>query len=543
MYLITKIMSSITREEYKTYVKIRAKLLTLNQSTQTEKEREMEKEKEREQEKDKERDTNKNDINISLSSAGIKTPLMIMLAPTEPVESTESTEQTESDELDESLESDDSNVSSHDTSEEDGDCPSDSKPNKISKKRKRANVHEYDNEQDYQYYKKLSKGKKADIDTLEKEIADVNLVTVPLRFKILESKMDLRLKSMAINKLDSLYNMDPSSGEYCKLNNYIENLCKIPVGKYQKMGIDSMNTAEEISNFLDTTKQRLDDTVYGHTDAKNQIILLLAKWIANPDSKGLVIGIEGPMGAGKTTLCKDGICEALGLPFGFVTLGGINDGSHLVGFNYTYEGSRWGRIADILMKAQCMNPVLFFDELDKISATKHGEEIVNILIHLTDSTQNDKFHDKYFSDVDFDLSKCLIVFSYNDEKLINPILKDRMVTIKTNGYALKDKLSIAKYYMLPDLCKGFGFQADDIVFDNDVLSYIVSQVDEEKGVRNLKRALEELVSQINLHKLLNKDIETGIKVTLPFAVTRNLVERFLIRKRKDDDWPARSMYL
>ena len=366
---------------------------------------------------------------------------------------------------------------------------------------------------------------------------------MPLRFKILESQMDLKLKALAIGKLDQMYSMDPSSGEYFKLYNYIENLCKIPIGKYQKMTIDSSNNIEEISNFLDTTKKKLDDTVYGHDDTKNQIIRLLAKWISNPNAGGLVIGIEGAPGIGKTKLCKDGICQALGLPFGLITLGGINDGSHLVGFNYTYEGARWGRIVDILMKAQCMNPVLFFDELDKISTTRHGEEIVNILIHLTDSTQNDMFHDKYYSDIDFDLSKCLVVFSYNNAEFINPILKDRMITIKASGYTLKDKMSISQSYMLPEMLNTFAFKEGELIFDNEVLSYIVSLCDEEKGVRNFKRALEEILSQINLHRLLKKPVGTDTKeLQFPLNVSIELVDK-LLTKKKEDDWPAKSMYI
>jgi ATP-dependent Lon protease len=401
-----------------------------------------------------------------------------------------------------------------------------------AKKRK----YDYEDEDEEKYYRKLPKKQKQEIDKIEQEIQQVNKTNIPLRFKILESKMDIKLKSLAISKLDQLYNLDPSSGEYSKLTHYIESLCKIPIGKYDKMSISAKNTPKEIGEFLDATKKRLNDTVYGHDDAKHQIIRLLAKWISNPEANGLVIGIQGDMGTGKTKLCKDGICQALGLPFGFVTLGGINDGSHLVGFNYTYEGSRWGRIADILMKAQCMNPVFFFDELDKISTTRHGEEIVNILIHLTDTTQNDKFHDKYFSDVDFDLSKCLIVFSYNNEELINPILRDRMVTIKTSGYTYKDKVSISKFYMLPEIFTSFGFTKEDLLFDNDVLSYIIGAVDEEKGVRNLKRGLEEIISQINLQRLLDKDI------TFPYTVTRETCDKFLSKKKKDS-WVAQSMYL
>ena len=105
-------------------------------------------------------------------------------------------------------------------------------------------------------------------------------------------------------------------------------------------------------------------------------------------------------------------------PYNFVSLGGKTDSSTLVGHSYTYEGSQPGLIVNILKKAQCMNPVIFFDELDKVSDTSKGEEIINILMHLTDSTQNNHFNDKYFQGIDFDLSKCIFIFSFNDETKI-----------------------------------------------------------------------------------------------------------------------------
>jgi len=111
----------------------------------------------------------------------------------------------------------------------------------------------------------------------------------------------------------------------------------------------------------------------------------------------------------------------------------------LEGHSYTYEGSTWGKIIDHLIQCKYMNPVFFFDELDKVSDTPRGEEIIGILTHLTDTTQNSKFHDKYFSELDFDLSRCLFIFSYNDESKINPILLDRMYRVQTNGYDYKRK--------------------------------------------------------------------------------------------------------
>ena len=194
------------------------------------------------------------------------------------------------------------------------------------------------------------------------------------------------------------------------------------------------------------------------------------------------------------------------------------------------------------MRVGCMNPVLYFDELDKISNTRHGEEIVNILIHLTDGSQNDKFHDKYFSDIEMDLSKCLIVFSYNNAELINPILRDRMITIKTDGYKHKDKMKISKDYMLPIILKEFSIAKEDLIIPDDVLSYIINMTETEEGVRNLKRSLEEIVSQINLHRLLKKEIIDKNPLQFPLELTRDIVDKFVQRK-KDTNTSLPMMYI
>ena len=129
------------------------------------------------------------------------------------------------------------------------------------------------------------------------------------------------------------------------------------------------------------------------------------------NSGGNVLAIQGPMGNGKTTtLIKEGISKSLNRPFAFIALGGASDSSFFDGHCYTYEGARWGRIVDILHKCKCMNPIICFDELDKVSDTSKGDEIINMLIHMTDSSQNKEFHDNYFPGVDIDLSKVLFFF-------------------------------------------------------------------------------------------------------------------------------------
>jgi ATP-dependent Lon protease len=168
-----------------------------------------------------------------------------------------------------------------------------------------------------------------------------------------------------------------------------------------------------------------------------------------------------------------------------------------------------------------MNPILYFDELDKISSSTHGEEVANFLVHLTDFSQNQKFQDYYFTDIDLDLSKCIFIFSYNNEELVNPILRDRMITIKAKGYTTKDKISLAQEYMLPKVFKEFGFSKTDLIFTDEIIEYIVNKVDEEEGARNMKRGFDEIIGSINFKKIL------GEQNTFPLTITQKIVDEWI----------------
>jgi len=349
------------------------------------------------------------------------------------------------------------------------------------------------------------------------------VATMPLRFKILNSDMDNATKLVILSKLENFQKMHEGTGEHNKLRNWLSGVSRLPLGSYNKLQVDHNNTATEISSYLKGVRKTLDETVYGHKDAKEQVMRILAQWISNPTAKGTCIGIQGAMGVGKTNLVKEGICKALGLPFGFIALGGACDGSFLEGHGFTYEGSTYGKIAEVLMKSQVMNPVIFFDELDKVSQTRRGEEIIGILTHLTDSSQNERFSDKYFGEIEFDLSKCLIIFSYNDESLVNPILKDRMSTIHVSGYNTKDKLSIAKDYLIPRILEEFHMKNEDVSFDDSVIRHVIENCQKEEGVRNLKRSLESIIGWINISKYLpEKD-----PLEFPFNVTKEHVDKCL----------------
>jgi hypothetical protein len=249
-----------------------------------------------------------------------------------------------------------------------------------------------------------------------------------------------------------------------------------------------------------------------------------------------------------TSLVKEGISKILNRPFAFIALGGATDSSFLEGHGYTYEGSTWGKIVQILLDSKCMNPVIYFDELDKISDTPRGEEIAGILTHLTDTSQNSQFHDKYFSEINFDLSKCLFIFSYNDESKINPILKDRMYRIKTKGYNQKEKTAISNSYLLPRIREQVRFDNSEIIINDQTIHYIIdNHCNKEDGVRNLKRCLEIIYTKLNLYRLMKPDSnlfeqDMSLKVEFPFTVTKDIVDK-LIKKENDNIPTLYSMYM
>ena len=386
---------------------------------------------------------------------------------------------------------------------------------------------------DFEFFKKMELQEQEKIINELEEINKISKIDKPYRLTILERDMPPDMKACALKKLNMLRYMEPGGGEFYKIKNWVDTFMKIPFNTYKNMDINIDKGVDACHEFMETAKNTLDSAVYGLNDAKMQIMQLVGQWISNPSAIGTAIAIKGPMGTGKTTLVKEGISKILGREFAFIALGGATDSSFLEGHSYTYEGSSWGQIVEILMKCKSMNPVIYFDELDKISDTPKGEEIAGILTHLTDTSQNTEFQDKYFSEVKFDLSKCLFIFSYNDESKVNPILRDRMYRIQTEGYDGKQKVVIAKDYLLPKIREQIKFTQEDIVLSDEVIGYIVENyTHKEKGVRNLKRCLEIIYTKLNLYRLMKPgtnlfETEMSLDVQFPYTVTTEVVMKLL----------------
>jgi ATP-dependent Lon protease len=287
----------------------------------------------------------------------------------------------------------------------------------------------------------------------------------------------------------------------------------------------------KIKNKLGDVENILNEAVHGHKNAKKQIERIIGQWISGKKS-GYCFGFEGPPGLGKTSLAKRGIAKCLtddrgnSRPFRLIAIGGSSNGSILDGHSYTYVGSTWGKIVDILMTTKCMNPIIFIDELDKISNTEQGKEIIGVLTHLVDTTQNDSFQDKYFTGIPLDLSNVLFVFSYNDPKLVDPILLDRIHRIKFDPLTIYEKITICNDFIIPELTKEINL-FEKIIFSDDIIRFIIESYTFESGVRKLKELFFEIINEINLMSLKSEDFE------IPYFITiKNIEEKFFKTRQK-----------
>lgn len=354
-----------------------------------------------------------------------------------------------------------------------------------------------------------------------------------MMFRILTMKLPPDVQSSVLAKYNALQSMDPGTGEYFKHRAWLEKLISLPLGMYKKIPVGLSDGSEACGAFMERARKCLSDAIYGQEEAKMQILQFIASKIANPAARGLSLLLAGPPGIGKTSLIKNGIAKALGWPFQFISLGGDSDATTYTGHQLVYEGSHCGKIANALVAAKSMSLILMFDELDKISATPKGEEVQNLLVHLTDPVQNADFEDKYMSGIPLDLSHVLFTFSANDLSKIDRVLMDRMIVIQLQGYTDKEKMSIAENFLLPAALREVGLD-EKVMIGKEVLEHILREyAREEKGVRELKRCIEAVAQKINMLRIFNvKDLPFHIPdFQLPFVVKRQHIDLFL--KKKD----------
>jgi ATP-dependent Lon protease len=231
-------------------------------------------------------------------------------------------------------------------------------------------------------------------------------------------------------------------------------------------------------------------------NVKEEILMVINQKLNNPSSTNCTFALVGEPGTGKTKIIRI-LSEILSLPMEQISMGGVNDVSQLEGHSYTYLGSKPGKIVESIQKMKCNNGIIFFDEIDKIGDSRHGREVTNALIHITDFTQNSTFHDNYIGQIPIDLSKIWFIFSLNDENLVNPILRNRMKMIQVPKYSRKDRVEIARKLM-NEIYLDLNIDEKVIKFTDENIEYIIDKIKQEAGVRELKRTIETILRKIKL---------------------------------------------
>ena len=397
----------------------------------------------------------------------------------------------------------------------------------------------------------------------------------PKKYDIIGLDIDKKTKTYILENIDHLEMLEPDDSEYGKLLKWVNEASKLPFNKHvvpdlPRFNVDEINgqsikkIQKPIYNYLKQSRDNMDKIIFGQEESKNRIIEILGKIIRCGNSGGNIFSVYGPPGVGKTSLIKEGLSKVLGLPFQLISLGGLYDSSYLKGSDYTYVGAVPGFIAKTLIKNQCMNPIFYFDELDKISATQKGQEIINTIIHLADKTQNNEFYDNYFGGIRLDLSKSIFVFSFNDEKTISSTLLDRMERIKMDGYTTEEKVKISMNYTIPRLYKEFNIKESELVIPEQTVRYIIntygdtsSVVDYEymhmnykkSGVRKINHCLENIFNKLNVllitgdsNDIIKYKENTNIKITkLPLVIDNDIIQKLIVSD-KDNSNSAMHMY-
>lgn len=374
------------------------------------------------------------------------------------------------------------------------------------------------------YFKTLSLIEKKNLIKQHYKLNKINKTIVPCRFKILSLNTTEYNKSYLLQLYDNFIKLDNSTSEYFKYKIFFDTIIQIPFNTINNIKIPSNN----INNYLLHSKKILNENIYGHTKTKECIIQTIGQYITNPNTIGNIIGLNGPPGTGKTTFVKN-ISTILQRPVEIINLSGAQDVSYLEGHGFTYEGSKYGKILHTLIKHKTMNPIIFFDEVDKISKTEKGAELENLLINIVDITQNNTFADKYFQEISIDLSKILFIFSYNYSDQINPVLKDRIYEINVEGYSYEEKITLCHRHLIPNILKSFSFEKNHIVFADSAIKYIIDKYSNiDSGVRNLIKVIKNIISKIHIIYITDNSSLVNIKNTIefPLKINKNNIKQF-----------------
>lgn len=376
--------------------------------------------------------------------------------------------------------------------------------------------------------KKSTNNLKLELDKLK----EITIDDIDYKKQLLSNKnIPISVRAMTLEKIEEMKSIN---NEYYKQQTFVKHILNYPwSSETDEIFFKSIsNCPTKSSDYLYKIEDNLKKLSYGHDEAKKALLQTIGKWISNPSSQGTCFGLVGPPGVGKTLLAKS-VSKALDIPFAEITLGGQNDGELLHGHGYTYSGSQPGLIIKKMVEMGSSRCVLYFDELDK-ACSKHGSinEITSILIHLTDPNMNKTFQDRFFQGIDFPLDKVIMIFSYNDSSLVDPILLDRLKQIEVSAYAISDKIKIVKDYIIPELASSIGLINEPwINIDSDLIEWIIENYTNEAGVRSIKRKLEQIFLTLNIDRIYKRN--EFINGTLD-VITKDIIINILDKPKNDN---------
>ena len=364
---------------------------------------------------------------------------------------------------------------------------------------------------------------KIEIEIEKYNISKKNKTTLSKREQILLLKAPIDVKSFLLNKYDNIKKQ--TSTEYEKSINWLNTVLNLPFEKKKYYDID-----------LDKIKQTLDKEIYGHESIKRTILQFFAKKKSNPNSKGQILALHGSKGVGKTKIIRDALAKAINLPFFQINCGGLNDVAVINGHSSTYVGSKPGKIVDILVESNFNNPIILFDELDKVSDYKK-KEIYGIFTHLFDEQQNKCFQDNYIGNLNIDLSNVFFVVTFNNIADIDPILLDRFKVIDVPNPTFDDKIEICKK-MFNQIKKEIWNDAS-VIFDddqNDFFRYLIYNYhSSDVGLRQIKNSIYSILENINLDNYLSNLSNNTIHINIP------LIDKYLFLNNDSKEYL--NMYL
>ena len=312
---------------------------------------------------------------------------------------------------------------------------------------------------------------------------------------------------------EKLERMHPSTPDYSVVYNHLDLMLDLPWEDYT---LDSYD--------LRKAKKVLDHDHYGMNKIKERILEYLAVLKLKGDMKSPILCFIGPPGIGKTSLGKS-IAAAINRKYVRVSLGGVHDESEIRGHRKTYIGAMPGRILQSIRKVKSSNPVMILDEIDKVGSTAHGDPS-SALLEVLDPEQNNSFYDNYL-ELEYDLSKVLFIATANNISNIQPALRDRLEIIDLSGYAVEEKIEIAKRHLLPKEKEMHGLKPDSFKISDAVLQKVIEDYTRESGVRELDRQLASIMRY--------QAKEMVMKGKLKATITNNDVEKILGKTRYSNE--------